>query len=162
VAVVAPGTLAVIAPPPATLLAVMVTATAAMLIKVRADRGEMPEQENPAELKSALIFAALYALVIFATAVAKDYFGNQALYSIAVISGFVDVDAITLSTARLATDQRLEAGVAWKVILVAALSNLAFKAGVVLALGSGGLFLRLSPLFGVASAAGAAILVFWP
>ena len=93
-------------------------------------------------------------------AVAKDYFGDQVLYTVALISGFVDVDAITLSTAQLAAAQRLEASIAWKVILVAALSNVAFKAGAVLVLGSAGLFLRVLPVMGVALGAGAAILLW--
>ncbi len=162
VAVVAPGMLAAVAAPLAALLALMVAATAAMLFAGRADGGGMPEQENPAELKSALIFGALYALIILATAVAKEYFGDQALYPIALVSGFVDVDAITLSTAQLAAAQRLDAGTAWKIILVAALANLAFKTGVVLFLGSANLFLRILPVFGVGFVGGAAILLIWP
>jgi len=48
-------------------------------------------------LKSALIFAAIYAIVIFATAGVREHFAGGALYVVAVVSGLVDVDAITLS-----------------------------------------------------------------
>ncbi|MGH8614934.1 MAG: DUF4010 domain-containing protein [Gammaproteobacteria bacterium] len=79
-----------------------------MLPWAKTSGNDIPQQENPAALKSALIFGAIYALIIFATAAAKDYFGGRALYGIALVSGFVDVDAITLSTARLAAAQRVE------------------------------------------------------
>jgi len=57
-------------------------------------------QGNPAELLPALIFGGLYALVLLGAAAAHDYFGPGGLYSVAVISGLHDLDAITLSTAR--------------------------------------------------------------
>ncbi|MGH8605138.1 MAG: DUF4010 domain-containing protein, partial [Gammaproteobacteria bacterium] len=128
--------------------------------KTRGD--DIPQQENPAELKSALIFGVIYALIIFATAAAKDYFGGRALYGIALISGFVDVDAITLSTARLAAAQRVEVTTTWQVILIASLVNLVFKAGVALTLGSAQLFMRVASAFGAAIAGGVTILVAWP
>ncbi|MGH8609448.1 MAG: DUF4010 domain-containing protein, partial [Gammaproteobacteria bacterium] len=86
----------------------MVVISAVMLPWAKTRGDDIPQQENPAELKSALIFGVIYALVIFATAAAKDYFGDQALYGIALVSGFVAVDAITLSTARLAAAQRVD------------------------------------------------------
>ena len=122
----------------------------------------MPEQENPAELKSALIFAAIYAAIIFATAAVKEHFGGGALYVVAVVSGLVDVDAVTLSTARLAGSQRMDADAAWRVILVASLANVGFKAGAALLLGSAALFMRLAPVLLAAFGAGVALLLFWP
>ena len=56
----------------------------------------MPKQENPSELKGALYFGLLYALIIFAVAAGKEHFGNQSLYVIAGLSGLTDVDVITL------------------------------------------------------------------
>ena len=64
---------------------------------------ETPEPANPAELKSALLFGVLYAAVLLAVAFARDRFGTAGLYTVAVLSGLTDVDAITLSTARLST-----------------------------------------------------------
>jgi uncharacterized membrane protein (DUF4010 family) len=162
VAVVAPAILAAVAPPLAVLLLLMIVVSVAMLLKGGKPGNQMPEQENPAELKSALIFAAIYAAIIFATAAAKDYFGDQALYAIAVISGFVDVDAITLSTAQLAAVQRVDVTTAWRVIMVALLVNLVFKAGATLLLGSAALFVRVALAFGVSIAGGVLILWVWP
>lgn len=66
------------------------------------------EQENPAQLKSALVFGVIYGLVVLGTAAAKDYFGSSGLYVVAVISGLTDVYAITLSTAKLVSNKNLE------------------------------------------------------
>ena len=50
----------------------------------------------------------------------------------------------------------------WRAILLASLSNLVFKAGIVAVLGGGRLFGRIALLFGAAIAAGVAILWLWP
>jgi uncharacterized membrane protein (DUF4010 family) len=162
VAVVAPEMLTWIGPPLILLLFAMGVATAGVVWFARASSDTMPEQENPAELKSALIFAAIYAAVIFATAAVKEHHGGGALYVVAFVSGLVDVDAVTLSTARLAAARRIDAGTAWQAILLASLANLGFKAGAVLLLGSGQLLLRLAPVILAAIAAGAALFLFWP
>ncbi|MGH8608344.1 MAG: MgtC/SapB family protein [Gammaproteobacteria bacterium] len=162
VAAVAPSILGAVAPPLVAWCLLMVMISVVMLPWAKTRGDNIPQQENPAELKSALIFGAIYALIIFATAAAKDYFGDQALYGIALVSGFVDVDAITLSTARLGAAQRVDVTAAWQVILIASLVNLAFKAGVALTLGSAKLFLRVASAFGVAMAGGVTILVAWP
>lgn len=104
----------------------------------------------------------VYALVIFATAAAKDYFGDRALYAVAFVSGFVDVDAITLSTAQLANQERLSPQSAWHIILIATLTNLMFKTGIATLLGSTRLFVRLALPVGAAIAGGVGLFVFWP
>jgi uncharacterized membrane protein (DUF4010 family) len=162
VAAVAPRELATMAPPLLTLLAWM-AAMAVVMVRWRDDDGErMPEQTNPAELKGALLFGALYALVLLATAAVKDHFGARALYGVAVVSGFVDLDAITLSTARLAAADRLEPATAWRVILTAALSNMAFKTGIAWVLGSTRLMARLWLPVAAVLAGGVALLLLWP
>ena len=37
---------------------------------------EMPEQDNPSELKSAPLFGLIYAVVLFVVAAAKERYGN--------------------------------------------------------------------------------------
>jgi len=58
-------------------------------------------EKNPLELaeaiKFAIIFAIIYALVEFS----NKHFGNAGLYIVSFISGFTDVDAITLSLGEL-------------------------------------------------------------
>jgi uncharacterized membrane protein (DUF4010 family) len=162
IAVVAPGMLPQMTPPLGTMLGFMaIISTAAYFIgHERTDA--MPEQENPAELKSAIIFAALYALVLLGIAAAKDYFGNQGLYVVAVISGLTDMDAITLSTANLAAEGRVDPDTGWRLIFVASLANLLFKGGMVAVLGDRKLLVRIAILFGIALAGGVLLLWLWP
>jgi uncharacterized membrane protein (DUF4010 family) len=124
--------------------------------------GKLPDAGNPAELKPALIFGALYALVILAIAFVSDRFGDRGLYPVAVVSGLTDMDAITLSTANLAKAGRLDVNTTWRLVLIAAMSNTVFKGIAAIVLGSSALRRRIITLFGLALAGGAAILLFWP
>jgi uncharacterized membrane protein (DUF4010 family) len=78
------------------------------------------------------------------------------------VSGLTDVDAITLSTSQLVNAGRLSTETGWKVIVLAALANLIFKAGAVAALGHRQLLGKIASAYAVALAVGLAILVFWP
>jgi uncharacterized membrane protein (DUF4010 family) len=162
ISVVAPTTLGKVAPPLVSLLLLMGILIGLGFFIKKEDAGQMPEQENPAQLKTAVVFGAIYAIVILATAAAKDHFGDSGLYLVAVISGLTDVDAITLSTSRLMNNKTIDLNTGWRVILVAALSNIAFKGGMVAILGSRALFTRIALLFGVSLVAGALIVWLWP
>jgi uncharacterized membrane protein (DUF4010 family) len=162
IAVVAWGSFSRLAPP----LAVMLGGGLAMSLAVwltGRERGDPPPpQGNPAELKSALAFGALYTLVLLAVAFARDRFGVAGLYAVATLSGLTDMDAVTLTTARLVESGRLDADSGWRAILVASLANLVFKGGIVAVLGSRKLFRRVAVLFGAALAVGVLILWLWP
>jgi uncharacterized membrane protein (DUF4010 family) len=128
----------------------------------RTDGGKMPEPSNPAELKSALIFGAIYAVVIFAIGAVKEHLGAKALYTVAVASGLTDMDAITLSTARLVEQQRIDPVTGWRLILTASLANILFKAGAGVFIGGLRFGRRLVLPFALGIAGGLAILWFWP
>ncbi|NND97901.1 MAG: MgtC/SapB family protein [Pirellulaceae bacterium] len=162
VGVVAPRLLNVALLPIALLMVLMTIECLVLFFPLRNRVTKPPDHDNPAQLKPAIIFGALYAVVLFIVAAAKEHFGDQALYVVAIISGLTDVDAITLSTARLFQQDRLEAGTAWRVILIATLSNLVFKAGAVAVLGSRKLLFYVAILFGIAIAGGVGLLLFWP
>lgn len=128
----------------------------------------MPEQKNPTQMQSALVFAMLYGLVLLGLAAAKSYLGGEGLYLVAFLSGLTDMDAITLSTSRM-----VEAGFAgnpagvdpqtgWRIILVAAISNLLFKAALVGALGDRRLLWWILFLFAVPAIAGGIVIGVWP
>jgi uncharacterized membrane protein (DUF4010 family) len=121
-----------------------------------------PAQANPAEMKPALIFAGLYALVLLGVAAARDYFGSGGLYAVAVGSGLHDLDAITLSTARFVERGQVEAGLGWRLILAASLANLVLKGAVVAVLGEHRLLKGIAAPFAVALLGGAALLLLWP
>jgi uncharacterized membrane protein (DUF4010 family) len=159
---VAPGSFLHIAPPLATMF---VTCAVIAVVSSRLagkHTGRIPPPENPTELKSALLFGALYTVIIFAVAAAKDRFGSSGLYTVALLSGLTDVDAITLSTAQLAHGKQLSPDIAWRAILVASMSNLVFKAGIVAVLGDRRLLWRILMLFALALLSGGTILWLWP
>lgn len=95
----------------------------------------LPTPSNPAELKTALGFGALYALVLLAAAWLSDFAGSRGLYVLALVSGLTDVDAITLSSLRLFSLERLALGVTVTAIGIAMLSNLGFKLGMAAVIG---------------------------
>ena len=75
---------------------VWVSCIAALAVLFGGKHGEqMPEPANPAELKSALIFGMIYALVTLAVGAVKQYVGSAGLYAVAIVSGLTDMNAIT-------------------------------------------------------------------
>ncbi|MCA9286647.1 MAG: MgtC/SapB family protein [Phycisphaerales bacterium] len=132
-------------------------ATIAAIIWWRARGSEVtvPEQENPADLRSALVFGALYAIILVLVAAVREYLGSGALYLVAAVSGATDMDAITLSMSRLAGDGKLDASTAWRTIVVATMANMAFKTGIVFVLGN----LRLGRMVTVAYATQVALAI---
>ncbi len=122
----------------------------------------LSEQSNPSELKPALLFGSLYAVVMLGVAAANEYLGQQGLYVAAVLSGLTDMDAITLSVTQLVKSAEIPPGTGWRLILVAAMANLGFKAAVVATLGGRRLLKRVAAGFGAAAAAGAALVYFGP
>lgn len=99
----------------------------------------MPEISNPTELRTALSFGALYAIVLLLAAWLSDIAGASGLYVVALISGLTDVDAITLSSLRLHELGSLSKPEVVTAIGIALLSNIAFKLGVVFTLGGSAL-----------------------
>ncbi|MFO7831112.1 MAG: MgtC/SapB family protein [Desulfuromonadaceae bacterium] len=100
------------------------------------EQAPLPETKNPAELKQALLFGFLYALVLLAVSAAKDIWGDSGVYAVSFLSGLTDVDAITLSNAHLVQTGTLEAGKAGISILIAFAANMAFKLAMVAAVGT--------------------------
>lgn len=96
------------------------------------------ELRNPFELANALRFAALFALIQMIAKAAESHAGTGGLYVAAAVSGLTDVDAITLSIARMAAGG-LEASVAANAILLAVGTNTLVKIGMAMSLGGGGL-----------------------
>jgi uncharacterized membrane protein (DUF4010 family) len=117
---------------------------------------------NPTELRTAIVFGAVFALVLLAVAWAKAKLASQALYGVAALSGLVDLDAVTLSTAQLARGSGLAVDLAWRLVLCATLSNLAFKAAVVGWLGGAATLRKLALPWGLALLVGVAMLLGWP
>jgi uncharacterized membrane protein (DUF4010 family) len=161
-AVVAPVVLAHIALPIGVLFASMVVTVLVQFALTTRQAVELPRAGNPAELRPALIFAAIYAVVTIAIAAARDGMGESGLYLVALISGLTDMDAITLSTSRLMQQNTVVADLGWRVIVIAALSNLVFKGAAAWTLGGAALGRRVAVLFGIPLIVGLVLLVAWP
>jgi uncharacterized membrane protein (DUF4010 family) len=102
----------------------------------------MPEIKNPTEIRTAVGFGLLYAVVLLAAAWLSDVAGSRGLYLLAFASGLTDVDAISLSSLRLFEQGKLAADQAVLAIAIAYLSNLAFKFGFVVVIGGRELAMR--------------------
>jgi uncharacterized membrane protein (DUF4010 family) len=108
-----------------------------------ADAGSpMPDIKNPTEIRTALTFAAVYALVLLLAAWLSDLAGTAGLYAVALVSGLTDVDAITLSSLRLFNLGNLARGQVATAVVLAIISNTVFKLGLVLVVGGRTLFGR--------------------
>jgi uncharacterized membrane protein (DUF4010 family) len=100
-AVVSPALLEAAVGPLVLMMVLLAALAVASMLRRREGAVELPPQENPSELRPAVVFALLYALILLAVAWAKDRLGGHGLYVVAAISGLTDMDAITLSTAQL-------------------------------------------------------------
>ena len=100
------------------------------------EKGEAVVIKNPFELRPAITFGLLYAVVLFVSRVAEIYFGNVGIYISAIVSGFADVDAITLSMAELSSIGDLEMNTAARAIVLATMSNTVVKGTIVLTAGA--------------------------
>jgi uncharacterized membrane protein (DUF4010 family) len=162
VAIAAPAHLQKLLPP---LLAMMFWfgLVAAIVHRISEKSGKhVADESPPSELKSAVIFGLLYAVVLLVVAAAREHFGDSGLYIAAAISGLTDMDAITLSTSRLVSTASLDTNTAWRMIIVGGMANMLFKAGLVLVLGARAFIKPVLLGMGVALLGGVAILALWP
>lgn len=121
----------------------------------------VPQTRNPTELRTAVGFAAVYAVVLLVAAWLHDLAGARGVYAVAAVSGLTDVDAITLSALRMQGMATLNAVQATTAITIALVANIAFKLGLALALGGAHLFRRCAlPMLGVAGGAAAGLFLF--
>jgi len=162
ISVVAPSSFKAFVFPLGAELLVMIVLVFVLFFRNRKEKTEMPAQTNPAELKGALIFALLYGGISFISALVKDNFGNEALYFVSIVSGLTDLDAITLSTAKMTEEKNIETSLGWRLILVATLSNLVFKGGMAMAMGNKQLGKVVGSLFAILIISGVLIIIFWP
>lgn len=155
---VAPNALGVIAPPLLVFCGILSLLFVGALLTAGRGTGHVAEQGNPAELRPALVFGLLYAVITLAVAAARDLFGDHALYPVAVISGLTDLDAIALTTARMVEKGTMSADLGWRMMLVAAMSNLVFKGCIAAVLGGWTLGWRVGAWFGLGLVGGGAVL----
>jgi uncharacterized membrane protein (DUF4010 family) len=162
IGIVSPRFFGQAAPPLLVMLGVCGLLVAVAWLRQRGQAIAVDHQENPGELKAALLFGLMYAVVLFIVQASQKKFGNSGLFVVAGLSGLTDVDAITLSTVNLVSGGKVDPSTGWKVILLATMSNLLFKGIAVGVLGSKRLLVRVAMMFSVAFIAGAALIFLWP
>jgi uncharacterized membrane protein (DUF4010 family) len=162
VSLVAPSLLPWLALPLASLAAVPVVATALARPRSRA-RSEADSDSlllrNPLELDVALGWAALIVGLSVLSRALQDWLGDAGLYLLAMASGLADVDAISLSLARMVPES-LTPQLAAHLIVLAALANTAAKALLAAVVGGPRLALRGGGILLATLAAGAAAAFF--
>jgi uncharacterized membrane protein (DUF4010 family) len=147
VAVVFPTLLTRLAPP---LTVVALALAVCAFAFARRGAKESPSEDdalgalrNPFQLRVAIQFAAIFAVVLLAAKFASLWLPPSGIYVLAVVSGTVDVDAITLSVAEMAERGEVTAEVATNAIVLASATNSAMKLVYGMVLAHGGLRRRL-------------------
>jgi uncharacterized membrane protein (DUF4010 family) len=100
------------------------------------DTSPVLDVANPLRLRTALIFALLFTLVLLGVAYANENMGPAGIYLVGALSGLTGVDSITLSVSKLASNATIDLASGSIAILIATLVNLIFKVGLAHFLGS--------------------------
>ncbi len=102
VALIDPSLLRTLAVP---LGAMVVAALVGLLLTFRrhGELSDKPTVKNPFELSSAIKVSLVFGIVLLVTKAANVYLGSEGLYLASAISGATDVDAVVISSAKLAT-----------------------------------------------------------
>jgi len=104
--------------------------------------------KNPMELESALKFGLVFAAILVLSRAAYYHFGNSGIYTAGALSGLADVDAFTISSAKLAQQGVLAKNVAGSSILLAGAMNTIVKGSIASIMGGRGLRRLAIPIFG--------------
>jgi uncharacterized membrane protein (DUF4010 family) len=126
--------------------------------KQGASAGEVP-LKNPFSLLSAMKFGLFFAVVLVLVKLAELHSPGRGQYVVAGLAGLTDVDAITLSMARLVHDGGADTRVGVVAIVIATLTNTVVKCGMVILLGGGGLRRRALVATTVLVAVGVGVVV---
>ncbi len=115
---------------------VLATLVLALLAgRVNTDSVEPPLQK-PFALATALRFGLLLAVVMLLAEGLRRAAGDTGIYTVAILAGLTDVDAITLSLLRM-TEQSLSTAVATQGIILASIANTGVKLGLAVGIGRG-------------------------
>jgi uncharacterized membrane protein (DUF4010 family) len=103
----------------------------------RSDREANVNFANPFELRPALQFGLLYAVILVVSRAGHYFLGDIGVYVSSVAAGLVDLNAISLSLAELSrAGGSVALSTAARAIVLAAIANTAVKGAIVLAVGS--------------------------
>ena len=112
--------------------------------------------QNPLELRTALLFGGLLALIMLLGEWLREALGEAGIYLLAATSGMADVDAITLSLTRMSLERIAPSTAVLGIIIAAAVNNL-FKSGLAAVFGTRQLGQRVALPMVASMAAGLAL-----
>lgn len=158
-AIFQPPLIAPLAVPMGVMAAFGLLGAAALTLRNRGDgtATDLDAVANPLNFGAALSFGALLAFVLLALHYLETWFGDAGIHIAAALSGVTDVDAITISVARLAGDD-IAVQSAATAIFIAAAVNTAVKAGIAIGMGGPSMGLRVGSVYAVVLTAGVAAL----
>lgn len=130
VLVVNPSLALPLVPPVAVITVVGAGLSGALLWRSYEDFQPDVTLKNPFRLQPALLFGAFFGLILLVSEWSSQWFGAEGVYGTALLSGLADVDAITLSLAKLARDGSVDILTASGAILTAGVANTAVKVGI--------------------------------
>jgi uncharacterized membrane protein (DUF4010 family) len=159
VAVVNPALLPRVAIPLGVMTVVGVVAAGTLYWRTMSDETVEPgELKNPFRLQPALLFGAIFAVVLLVSESANEWFGTSGVYATAFLSGLADVDAMTITLSKLAAEGSVSTEVATAGIVIAAIANTLVKAALAWLLGTYRLGRLVSIALGVVVVSGLLLL----
>jgi uncharacterized membrane protein (DUF4010 family) len=123
---------------------------------VKVEDGTRIDPGNPLNLRTAIQFGALLALLSLLSRMVQEWMGTAGLYGLAALSGLADVDAITLSLLSDGGPSGLDGTVVGVAIIIAATVNTIVKAVLALTIGGPKIGADVAIGLGAAVAGGAA------
>jgi uncharacterized membrane protein (DUF4010 family) len=124
----------------------------------RGVKGETIRLKTPFNIVPAIAFAAFIAVVLFISKAALLYLGSYGLYLTSAFAGLADVDAITISTSRLAANGLAATATAVTAIMIAVFVNLAIHSAYAFYFGTKKFGLYNAAMAAIIIAAGAAVI----
>lgn len=115
---------------------------------------------NPLELRSAVILGALVVMILLLAEWLREGLGDQGMYLLAAVSGVTDIDAITLSLARLSLTDTFHTEAIVVGIFIAANMNNLFKTLLAFSIGKAALGIKVGGAMLLALLLGGGLL-FW-
>jgi uncharacterized membrane protein (DUF4010 family) len=111
---------------PITLMFLSVLGSGLWLWKSSISQNRDPEIElkNPFQLKTALQFGVLLGFILLLSEAMKEWFGDSGIYMLSIVSGLMDVDAITLSLSKMAQEGISETVAVMGIVLASAVNTL--------------------------------------
>lgn len=116
--------------------------------------------KSPFSLRPALKFAVFFAFILFLTKFAQVQMGSSGIYLASLISGILDVDAITISVSNLAKNGLAE-DVAAAAVVIAVIVNTLSKAVIFMIFGNKAVSLRVFASFLFVLLCGGATFLFF-